>query len=132
LHGIARSGEHDRQRRRGLLRGQGGEGAADGHDDIDLERDQLGRQSGELLGLPLGIPVFDQEVAAFDVTEVTQSLMEGLAHVEVSGCQVERQVAYSSDLGRLLGLGGERRGEEAARQGADECASIHRGLRLAD
>ncbi len=82
-----------------------------GHDDINLERNQFGRKSGEPLELPLGISVFDHDVAALDVTEVTQSLAEGLLQVGASG-QVARQVAYSSDLGRLLRLGGERRGEE--------------------
>jgi len=43
--------------------------------------------------------------------------------VKTSG-QVARQVAYSSDLGRLLGLGSERYGEEAASQSAEECSSI--------
>ena len=89
-----------------MLGGQGGE-CAWGHDDINLERNQFGRKSGEPLELPLGISVFDHDVAALDVTEVTQSLEEGLLQVGTSG-QVGRQVAYSSDLGRLLGLGGER------------------------
>jgi len=40
--------------------------------------------------------------------------MEGPSHV-----------AYSSDLGRLLGLGGERRGEEAQAGDADELAAVH-------
>jgi hypothetical protein len=39
-------------------------------------------------------------------------LEEGLSQVGIRR-QVERQDAYSSDLGRLLGLGGERRGENA-------------------
>jgi len=45
-----------------------------------LARDsnQFGRESGEPLELPLGISVFNHEVAALDVTEVTQSLTEGL------------------------------------------------------
>jgi hypothetical protein len=54
-------------------------GGASGQDDINLERNQFGRKSGEPLGLPLGISVFDHEVAALDVTEITQSLTEGLA-----------------------------------------------------
>ncbi len=101
-----------------MLGGQGG-GCAWGHDDINLERNQFGRKSGEPLELPLGISVFDHDVAALDVTEVTQSLTEGLSQVGASG-QVARQVAYSSDLGRLLGLGGDRRGEEADSQGDHE------------
>ena len=91
-----------------------------GHDDINLERNQFGRESGEPLALPLGISVFDHEVATLDVTEVTQSLTEGLAQVGGSG-QVGRQVAYASDLGRLLGLGSERRGEEAQSEDSDDC-----------
>ena len=51
---------------------------ASGHDDINLERSQFGRESGEPLELPLGISVFDHDVAALDVAEVTQSLAEGL------------------------------------------------------
>ena len=91
--------------------GQGDECASAHEDDINLERNQFGRKSGEPLELPLGISVFNHDVAALDVTEVTQSLEEGLAQAEASG-QVGRQVAYSSDLGRLLGLGGERCGKK--------------------
>ncbi len=104
----------------GRLLGGQGLGCASGHDDINLERNQFGRKSGEPVELPLGISVFDHDVPALDVTEVTQSLTEGLWQVGSSG-QVARQVAYSRDLGRLLGLGGERRGEEAASQRAEEC-----------
>jgi len=86
------------------LHGGQGLGCASGHDDINLERNQFGRESGEPLELPFGISVFKHEVATLDVTEVTQSLTEGLVHVGESG-QVGRQVAYSSDLGRRLGLG---------------------------
>ena len=80
--------------------------ASFGQDDINLERNQFGRKSGEPLDLPLGISVFNHDVAALDIPEVTQSLEEGVAQVGARG-QVGRQVAYSSDLGRLLGLGGE-------------------------
>jgi hypothetical protein len=44
-----------------------------------------------------------------------QSLTEGLVQVGVTG-PVERQVAYSSDLRRLLGLGGERGDENTSSQ----------------
>src|SRR5262245_59628203 len=93
-------------------------GCAWGEDDINLERNQFSRESGEPLRLPLGIAVFNHEVAALDVTEVTQSLEEGLNHVGGSG-HVEGQEAYSSDLGRLLGLGSERA------EGAEEGAPVH-------
>jgi hypothetical protein len=41
-------------------------------------------------------------------------LKEGLSQVGV-GARVDPQGTYSSDLGRLLRLGGEWRGEKAAR-----------------
>jgi hypothetical protein len=106
-----------------LLGGQGGGCASSGHDDINLERHQFGRKSGESLDLPLGISVFDHDVAALEVAEVTQSLTERLAQVAVRG-HVERQKAYSSDLRRLLGLGGERCGEERRTGASDEGATV--------
>ncbi len=57
--------------------------------------------------MPLGRSVFDKDVLALDITEVTEPLAEGLWEVRIS-CQVGRQVAYSSDLGRLLRLGRQR------------------------
>src|SRR2546425_1058837 len=63
-----------------------------GHDDINLERNQFGRESGKPLELPLGISVFDHDVAALDVPEVTQSLTEGLVRAGARG-QVGREVA---------------------------------------
>jgi hypothetical protein len=70
--------------------------------------------AGEPLELPRGISVFNHDVAALDVTEVTQSLAEGVAQVEIRG-RVERQKADSRDLGRLLRLDAERRGEHGPR-----------------
>jgi hypothetical protein len=106
-----------------LLGGQGG-GCVSGHDDINLERNQFGRKSGEPLELSLGISIFNHDVAALDVTEVAQSLTEGLGQVGASGL-VGRQVAYSSDLGRLLGLGGERRKSESNNEDDREADQPH-------
>jgi hypothetical protein len=106
-------------------------GCAWGEDDINLERNQFGRESGEPLGLPLGIAVFNHDVAAFDVTEVTQSLEEGLKHVGGSG-HVERQEAYSSDLGRLLGVGGTRRKKDAGGENDREPDQPHGHLGVED
>ena len=64
------------------------------------------RESREPLELPLGISVFNHDVAALDVTAVTQSLTEGLGQV-VGSRQVARQVAYSRDFPRRLRLGDE-------------------------
>jgi hypothetical protein len=106
-----------------LLGGQGGE-CASGQDDINLERNQFGCESGEPLELPLVRSVFDHEVAALDVTEVTQSLAEGLS--DGGRGRAAPKYAYASDLGRLLRLTGERRGEEAG-DCREEDPAFHHG-----
>jgi hypothetical protein len=55
----------------GRLLGGQGVGCACGQDDINPERNQFGRKSGEPLELPLGRSDFIHDVAALDVTEVT-------------------------------------------------------------
>ena len=80
---VADTNENNREGRRRFLGGQGGRGASASHDDINLERSQFRRESGQPLGLPLGISVLDQDVLPFDVTEVTQSLEEGLSEAGV-------------------------------------------------
>ena len=74
-----------------------------------------------------GISVFNYEVAALYVTEVTQSLTEGLVQVGVSG-PVGPQVAYSIDLPRLLRLGGQRCGERTSHRGQQEAAAVHHSI----
>jgi hypothetical protein len=105
----------------GRLHGRQGDSCASAHeDDINLERNQLGREGGDPLELSFGISVFDHEVATLDVTKLTQSFTESLAQLSASG-QAGRQIAYASDLGGLLGLGDERRGEEAQSEDSDDC-----------
>src|SRR5207302_2094279 len=96
-------------------------------EDVNLERNQFGRESGEPLDLPLGISVFNHDVAALYVTEVTQSLTEGLVPVGARG-QVGRQVAYSSDLSRLLGVRGDRPPNRRAAEKSDELPPPHSSL----
>ena len=93
-------------------------GVPGGHDDINLERNQFGRKSGEPFGLPHGSSGFDHDVATLDVAEVTQSLEEGL--VRWGFAATCPQEAYSSDLGRLLGLGGNRAEEPTEQKGDAE------------
>ena len=52
-------------------------------DDINLQRNEFDRKSGEPLEFPLGIPVFNDDVATLDVTEVTQSLEEGRVQLRI-------------------------------------------------
>ena len=60
--------------------------------------------------MPLGIAEFDPDVPALDITEVMQSLEEGLQRVGAGG-SVARQDANSNRPGRLLRLGGKRCGK---------------------
>jgi hypothetical protein len=92
--------------------------------DINPERNQLGRESGEPLVLPLGKSVLDYEVATLDVTEVAQSLEEGLSQAGGRG-RIGRQVAYSRDPVCLLGPGGERCGDGTGQRGQQEAAAVH-------
>ena len=54
----------------GRLFGRHGVGCACGEDDINLERNQFCGEGGELLVLPLGISVFNDDIATRDVPEV--------------------------------------------------------------
>ena len=110
----------------GRLLGGQGMGCAWGEDDINLERNQFGRESGEPLDLPLGTSVFEHEVAALDVPEVTQSLTEGHFRAVGSG-HGGTQIADPPDPPRRLRLGSERHGEETAGDQRHERAARHLG-----
>src|SRR5262249_34064204 len=104
------------------------------HDDINLERNQFGRKSGEPVELPLSISVFNYEVATLDVTELTQSLTEGLARLGIRS-QVDAQPSYSSDLGRLLGVRGDRPPNRRAAKKCNKLSPPHvtpRSTRMPD
>ena len=51
-------------------------GVLDGHNQIDLQADQLGGEIGEALGASLGIPPLDGDVVTIDVPEITKPLKE--------------------------------------------------------
>jgi hypothetical protein len=64
-----------------MLGGSCSEGACAGHDDINLERNQFGRESRKPFWFALRCPKLDQDVSALDITEVTQSRRKGAAAV---------------------------------------------------
>ena len=117
-HRIATGSEDDGEGLGRLLGGQSLECACR-QDDINLELNQFNRKGREPLALSRGISGFDHEVAALDVTEVAQPLPEGRWQLGNPG-QVAGQVAYSSDIGRLLGLGGKRADEAPEEKGETE------------
>ena len=49
-----------------------------GHDDVYVAVDEIGRKRREPLSLPIRPPPLDGEVLTFDVTEVTQPLSKRL------------------------------------------------------
>ena len=68
-----------------------------GHDEANLERNQLGRESGKALELSLGIAVFNHKVTTLNVTEVAQSLKEGPLQVEAPSLRTCFHSALGSD-----------------------------------
>src|SRR5262249_33330246 len=75
--------------------------------------------------LSLGISVLDRDVAPLDVTEVTQPLAEGLLEVRAT---IGPEVAYSGNLGRLLGLGCDLSSDDASAHHGDERPTVHQSL----
>src|SRR5262249_35932602 len=122
-HRFAGRYEDNRERLGRMLGGQRREGASVGHDDVDLERSQLGGERGKPFVFPIRIAIFDHDCTALDVSEVTQSLPEGLVRGGI-GSHAHRQVTDSSDPVRRLGQGRERSGEEKD-SGREEGSPLH-------
>src|SRR5262249_50075747 len=90
--GYAREDDGDGAR---CLLGRHGRRCARGHDDVDLELDQLRSERGELPDLPVREPIFDADVLPFDVAALAQPLPEGLELRREAGSAVEEE-AYSA------------------------------------
>ena len=93
-----------------------GAGAAPGDDDVHLGPHQLGRERRESVGL-LPVPAtLDEDVLALDVPQFPQPLEESLPEApRGAGRRGAPEKAYPIDFRGRLCPGGERRGEEAAR-----------------
>ena len=95
----------------GRVLGRPGGWRPPGHDQVDLETNQFGREVREPLGATIRRPIFDDQVSPFDVAEVPQPLAQG---VEIGGvpCRGYRlQNPDAIDLPRLLrcsGRGGDK------------------------
>src|SRR6202158_1707187 len=71
-HGIG-AGRHNNGNRRGCTLSGEGPRRAMGHEDVDLEPNQFGCQVREPIVLALGPAVVNDNVFAFEVTQVTQA-----------------------------------------------------------
>jgi hypothetical protein len=115
---------HDHGNRSGGILGRRHRLRAAGHDQIDVETNQLGRKLGETLGAAVGRTVVEDEVLTFDVAELSQALSEG---IEIGGvrCRGGRlQQTDTIDLARLLRPRRERPRRRPAEK-RDELASPH-------
>ena len=119
LNGIGHPRKHDRDRRGSLL-GSARTPRRRDDDDLHLEPDQLGHESGEPFGLPLRPSVFDDDVLALHPAQRTQPLPKGVEEVPVHGSRAGLDKAYAWHLPRRLRVGGARRAEEAEGEGGDE------------
>lgn len=74
LDRISSDGEHDRNSRRGSLRGARGSDVAGGPDHGDLEVGQFRRKRRESTVIALGPSILDPDILAFDETDVLKTL----------------------------------------------------------
>jgi hypothetical protein len=110
-HRIGCRGEDNRNRAGGLAGCQGGAGESR-HNDIHLQTDELGQDMRELVILPPDEAVLQEEILPFHVAEVAQGVPE-YAPVRIAD-------AHNPDPGdfpRQLGVGCQRRHQDAERQG---------------
>src|SRR5689334_7065036 len=107
-------GHDDGDRRRGTS-GRLGRGSRPRHDHVDWEPYQLGRQGRKPFGAVAVPSALDDDVPAFDVTEVPQPLEESPPEVRGlwAGGRGPTEKADSIDLRRYLCLRAQRCGEEA-------------------
>jgi hypothetical protein len=121
--GIADTDEDDREGRGGLL-GSTGRLGTGCHDQADVGSEEFGRKGRKPVELPCVPPVLDLEIAPFDIAKGAQALAECFPFWTVGGTENPDP----PDLSRRLRLGGERRGEEAASQGAEERSPVHHSI----
>ena len=97
------------------------------YDEVHLEPDQLGRQVGQPVDPILRISIVDDNILALNPPELAQPLPERVEQGWPIGRGRQAKKSYPRHLSRLLRVGGERRGDEAARDGGHESASRHLG-----
>lgn len=85
-HGIGTGREDDRDRGGGLHGGPGRQRRV-GNDEIHIEPNQLGRQTGQTVITPPSISPLDDEVLSFDITESMQIFPEGPGRIRIRRVQ---------------------------------------------
>jgi hypothetical protein len=90
-------------------------------ENVDARSEELGRQITFTLILALERTVLGDEVPSLDPPKLTHPFFERAWAPDWPGIQESNPV----DLSRLLPLGRERRGEETAGHGSEECSTVH-------
>src|SRR4029077_9330885 len=80
--------------------------------DVHVETNQLGRKIGQSIEFSLCISVLNDNVFPLHVTEVAQTLAEGLGAGRDSGRKRRNEESYARELHWLLRLGWRARSEE--------------------
>src|SRR5439155_22626325 len=99
-------------------------------DQVHLEPDQLGRQVGQPVDPTLRISIVDDDILALNPPELAQPLPERVEQGRPIGRGRQAKKTYPRHPSRLLGLGGEWRGEEAASEHRHEGAPLNHRLKL--
>jgi hypothetical protein len=90
---------------------------------VDVEADELSREFVQALVPARAGSILENDIVLLEVAEIPETSLELLL---VLVCRVAwRQTPDRSRCGGGSGPGDERRGEEAARQGAEEGTSVH-------
>jgi len=109
---------------RQILHGQG-HWASCCDDHINIHPDEFPNECGGALASSVPIPIFNGEVLAVDIAKVTQPLTKCFNFRRSCFGRASNKNSETTNLLRLLSLGGERRGEHGS-QPSDERATVHR------
>jgi hypothetical protein len=100
-------------------------GCTDGENNVRLKGDQLGCEVGKDLVFSFRGTALKGDILSFDVSEIPQSLCEGLERFRCHQGPLVRQYAHQRNLRRLLGVGRERPRQGHRAEQADEVATPH-------
>jgi hypothetical protein len=81
------------------------DGSSPGHDDVHLQAHQLVRESGYALAASIGKSCLDDEVLAFDVSELAHAVHEGLVAPSVQRGLTRAEVEETDARDLRLRLG---------------------------
>jgi hypothetical protein len=103
-------------------------GGSPGDNHVHLEPDQLGRQVAQPLLTPLCIAVLHNEVLAFNIAKLAQSLLESLPQVRGKEGRARIEVPNPIHFSRRLRLGCEwcREDDESQRHHKSDGLVLHK------